>query len=634
MKRFQLSRYVKKWLPLIIAACFILTAGVFSFLRASQTYLASAVIRYEGEDAEEGLTPSGTELDVNEIKSSAIMSQVITNLKLDTVPYSVDDLISRVKITEIIDEDEKTRKEALLDEGEEYEYEPVTYVVSFEARNDEGKSFARRVLDEILDLYFAEYSEKYVNQSSTTNSLSELYNRNYDYFEMMEIIEEQIDKTIETLVDRTKADTYFRSSATGKSFTDFTNEFNYIKSVNVSKLYSQILKYQITKNKTVLISNYTERIKNYNLESMEDSEVINDILTIIDSYVTKMRDSDNTNITFEYILDEVYDDYLASQGGEEEAPVKIDQTVSYDKLIYSWRDNSESREYAVIDTAYSNYIIDTFSRCTGADGGACQHTGGTCSANNIGGYDAIVAEVDEGIRNLVDTLEVLYREIEVTNQEYNEYLGAQNISMLSTASVTEGIDVMLYTAIAAVFLLIVCCCGAILLGRLNDIIQYVFYTDHLTGFYNRTAFDSYLRSRDRRLLNDGTLCAMVHISNQVDINKQFGRDNGDLVIKLFADTLKEVFNKTGAYQVYNGNGQFIIVVEKTDTITVDYILNRFRLLIDDREEFTQGEIVYKIGIAETFRDNIHVMRGLLSKAMQAEETYHSESPAKADGEEE
>ena len=99
MKRFQLSRYVKKWLPLIIAACFILTAGVFSFLRASQTYLASAVIRYEGEDAEEGLTPSGTELDVNEIKSSAIMSQVITNLKLDTVPYSVDDLISRVKIT-------------------------------------------------------------------------------------------------------------------------------------------------------------------------------------------------------------------------------------------------------------------------------------------------------------------------------------------------------------------------------------------------------------------------------------------------------------------------------------------------------------------------------------------------------
>lgn len=634
MKRFQLSRYVKKWLPLIIAACFILTAGVFSFLRASQTYLASAVIRYEGEDAEEGLTPSGTELDVNEIKSSAIMSQVITNLKLDTVPYSVDDLISRVKITEIIDEDEKTRKEALLDEGEEYEYEPVTYVVSFEARNDEGKSFARRVLDEILDLYFAEYSEKYVNQSSTTNSLSELYNRNYDYFEMMEIIEEQIDKTIETLVDRTKADTYFRSSATGKSFTDFTNEFNYIKSVNVSKLYSQILKYQITKNKTVLISNYTERIKNYNLESMEDSEVINDILTIIDSYVTKMRDSDNTNITFEYILDEVYDDYLASQGGEEEAPVKIDQTVSYDKLIYSWRDNSESREYAVIDTAYSNYIIDTFSRCTGADGGACQHTGGTCSANNIGGYDAIVAQVDEGIRNLVDTLEVLYREIEVTNQEYNEYLGAQNISMLSTASVTEGIDVMLYTAIAAVFLLIVCCCGAILLGRLNDIIQYVFYTDHLTGFYNRTAFDSYLRSRDRRLLNDGTLCAMVHISNQVDINRQFGRDNGDLVIKLFADTLKDVFNKTGAYQVYNGNGQFIIVVEKTDTITVDYILNRFRLLIDDREEFTQGEIVYKIGIAETFRDNIHVMRGLLSKAMQAEETYHSAPPAKGDGEEE
>ncbi len=629
MRRFQLSRYIKRWLPLIIVVCIALTAAVFSFLRSSQTYLASAVIRYEGEQAQQGLTPAGQELDVNEIKSSAIMSKVITNLNLDLVPYSVDDLISRVKITEVIDEDEKARKEALLDEGEEYEYEPVTYIVSFEARNDEGEGFARKVLDEILDLYFSAYSEKYVNQSSTTNSLTGLYNGNYDYIQMMEIIEDQIDDTIETLVKRSEGDMYFRAASTGKCFSDFTNEFNYIQSVTVSRLYSQILKYQITKNKTVLLSDYTERIKNHNLSNLEDEEKINDILTLINNYVTKMRDSGNTNITYEYILDDVYDEYLLKD--EEGNPVDIDQTVSYDQLIYSWRDNSESKEYALIDSAYASYIMDVFSRCSGADGGACGGTEQTCSARTVENYAAIVAEVDQDIKALVDTLGVLYDEIDRTNQEYNEYLGAQNISMLSTVSVAEGIDVTLYTAIAAVFLLIICCCGAILLGRLNDIIQYMFYTDHLTGFYNRGAFDSYLKGHDKRLLDDGTLCAMLHINNQVDINKAYGRDTGDQVIQLFAETLRDVFSKTGAYMVYNGNGQFIIVVEKSDYITVDYILHRFQLLIDRREIFREGSIVYQIGLAESFRDKTHSMRGLLSKAMQAEETYTSQAIIEEDG---
>lgn len=51
MKEFQISRYVKKWLPLIIVVCVALTGAVYVFLSSSQTYIASAVIRYEGEDA-------------------------------------------------------------------------------------------------------------------------------------------------------------------------------------------------------------------------------------------------------------------------------------------------------------------------------------------------------------------------------------------------------------------------------------------------------------------------------------------------------------------------------------------------------------------------------------------------------
>jgi 3-dehydroquinate dehydratase len=39
--------------------------------------------------------------------------------------------------------------------------------------------------------------------------------------------------------------------------------------------------------------------------------------------------------------------------------------------------------------------------------------------------------------------------------------------------------------------MVVCCGGTILLGRIGDIINYIFYTDHLTGLSNRAYFDKY-----------------------------------------------------------------------------------------------------------------------------------------------
>ena len=70
---------------------------------------------------------------------------------------SVDELISRITITEIADEDKEAAKEAAIENGEEYVYEPTDYIVAFEAKHDEGEKFARQVLDEVLDVYFAEF---------------------------------------------------------------------------------------------------------------------------------------------------------------------------------------------------------------------------------------------------------------------------------------------------------------------------------------------------------------------------------------------------------------------------------------------------------------------------------------------
>lgn len=685
MKEFQLSRYIKKWLPLIVVLCVGLTAAVYLFLSSSRQYVASAVIQYTDPQAEQGLTPLGTPLDVNEIKSSSIFSRVITNLELDG-SYSVDDLISRVTITPVVDEDKVAQKEALLEEGEEYVYEPTTYIISFAATNSEGASFGRRVLDEMLDLYFADYSENYINVESISNSLSKIYEENFDYIEMMELIDENVSNTVASLYQRVSSAPYYRATSTGMSFTDLADAFNYLQRVKVSALFSTIFEYQVTKDKNVLISDYSTRIENHDIDNLAYEKQIDDVMELIDAYVVKMRDSGNTDITYEYILDDVYDRDLTDADGN---PIYSgDQTVTYDKLIYSWRDHNESKEYAIIDSAYCQYIINVFSACTGAcpeaveaepepeeqtvvppqemdwaqyyaaqqaavtaDGAeatdtedaadaaeddaavnpdtACARSDLTCTQLNNPEYDAIEAQVETDIQVLVDELERLYQLTSTTNDEYNEYQGAQNISMLSTASVTESVNVGLYTGIAAVFLLVLCCCGAILLGRLNDIVQYMFYTDHMTGLNNRVSFDNYLKARDQKILDDGTVCATIAVTNQVAFNREFGRDAGDELIRLFADTLKDVFRKTGATIVYNGNAHFVVVVEKTDYVTAEYILHRFRLLIDKRENLKEGRIEYEIGLAETYRDKVHKIRGLLSKASAAQTRYVSEAAEEA-----
>jgi len=109
MKSFKILRYLKKLLPVIIVFCLLATYAINYKLKASNTYVASEVIYYNDDRAEKGIAPTGDKLDVNEIKSSAVMSKVVDKMELTGV-YSVDSLISRISITPIEDKDKVHRR--------------------------------------------------------------------------------------------------------------------------------------------------------------------------------------------------------------------------------------------------------------------------------------------------------------------------------------------------------------------------------------------------------------------------------------------------------------------------------------------------------------------------------------------
>ena len=171
--------------------------------------------------------------------------------------------------------------------------------------------------------------------------------------------------------------------------------------------------------------------------------------------------------------------------------------------------------------------------------------------------------------------------------------------------------------------MVICCGGAIILGRAGDIINYIFYTDHLTGLGNRAFFDKYLKSMDKKLLDDGIVYCTLDISNLIKINTEHGRETGDEIIKMFTGYLKEVFGKTDAMFIYNGNGSFVIVCNDSDYITVEDIMSLLRLRLDERDSYTEIAIQYKIGIAETFKEN-KTARKLLTEAIKNKKEYISE----------
>ena len=371
-----------------------------------------------------------------------------------------------------------------------------------------------------------------------------------------------------------------------------------------------------------MVSDYTTRIDNNNILNSKEESIVKDTVAVINAYVEKMRESGNTNITYEYILDTVHEKNLVDGSGN---PIASgDQTVTYDELIYSWRDHNENKEYSIIDTAYSQYIIDTFSACTGkCNDKECLSSNKTCTQIHNENYETIKAEIDAEIESLISDLTGLYTTTMKTNDEYNQYLGASYISVLSSASVKPSVNVGLYTLIAFFFLIVLCCGGAIVFGRVGDIVNYVFYTDHLTEFNNRAYFDKYLKSMDKKLLDDGTVYAMVDISNLLAINTEFNRQVGDDIIKMFTTYLKEVFGKTDAEFIYNGNGSFVILVKDSDFITVEDILRLFGLRLDEREDYKNIKLEYKVGIAETFNSN-QTARKLLSEAIENKKDFVSE----------
>ena len=602
MKSFNIIRYLKKWWPLIALMSFC--AGVF-FMRyatSNQSYTAQSIIKYNYAKAEDGKTPSGEDLDVSEIFSSTVVKEAIENLGLTV---NVDTIRSGGTVTGIVPDDVTKTQEAKIDKGEDVEeYHSTEYIVKLSVSSEYSTEYVRTMLDEILSCYFANFGEKYVDYSTIPNNAAALDGQGYDYIEQAEILNDTVAQITENLGNCQAAHPEFVSSTTGLSLSDLLDEYNYVSDVEIPYLFSEILGGKLTQNREVLLKKYQERYNTYVMDGDVDSEKVAAVLEVIQSYGNKNKDgslyyqrgarSGTDDDTGGFVLSDVY-----------EEDTNIDRTTVYDNLISDYVTILNRKSNNVIDAAYCQYIINVFQGASDSSDVSDENQAFTDQA------------VEQEIAALQGRLNTLYETLSLTMKEYNEYCGAVNLGVLASTTVSEKINVKLYILLGVAVFFILGICGAILLGRIQDFVEYLFFTEQSLDMPNRTACDLFIRNNSSRVLPDDTVCVVVELANLSQINTVYGRERGNAMLTQFADFLKEASATCGTVY-YNGGQQFIGFFDQCRMEDAESFADYFhRLIAAYNAESTEATYEYALGISESKANNAYSIRALLREALRS-----------------
>lgn len=609
MKELDVFRYLKKYRAAIVGVSIL--AGVAFFLIAQlyiQQYTAATVIEYTGRRASEGLSPDGNPIDTTEIYATNLVAQAMKELGIDYTEATTDDIRMNIHVEPIVTEEDLLVQQSKLDNGQEdYELKPTRYLVSFSCGVRNGKDYPRKVLNQILQEYAGYYGKAHVNTSLAANPVSDITGKGYDYLEMAEVMDDTLTNIIDHLSDKVDWNGEFRSSRTGMGFQDLKNEFEFIRDVEVRQLFSEILVGRITKDRDLLLDKYQNRNNDLKISNSAASFEIERIRGIIGAYENAMEEfgtsytsdaegEEEESALRNNVLPDVYDNGDMDEDGNW---TPVDRTAEYDQLLMKYIEDRTLYEHNLIDTEYNNYVLEVFAH---APAGSSQED-----------QERIQGEI-ERLAEKINSLQGIYYE---TNDEYNEYLGAQNIMMLSSVRVTEKFPILIFTVLIVVIFGALGCAGGALFGRIEDFIEYYAFTNKVDGLPNRAKCDQFITSREGRPITGSFACVVFKIANLQTENARLGREAGDGMIKDFVEILTSAFTPSDKLFVgNNGAGQYLIFAESLTKEQVTGALFQVGVVLEERSKDKGYHVELQTGFACAGEEQCYYIRELLSIAMK------------------
>ena len=445
-----------------------------------------------------------------------------------------------------------------------------------------------------------------MNTSLAANPVSDITTKGYDYLEMAEVMDDTLTSIMDHLADKVQWNGEFRSSRTGYSFQDLKDEFELIRDVEVRQLFSEILVGKVTRDRDLLLEKYKNRNNNLAISNSAASFEIDRIKGIIGAYEDAMGEfgtpvvndqGESAGDTLQNsVLPDVYDDWNKDEDGNW---TPVDRTAEYDVLLEKYIEDRTLYEHNVIDGDYNRYVLDVF---TGAPASSSQ-----ADQERVQGEIARLAEE-------INALQTIYYE---TNDEYNEYLGAQNIMMLSSVRVTERFPIAVFTILIVVIFGALGCAGAALFGRIEDFIEYYAFTNKVDGLPNRAKCDQFIASREGRPLPEGFACVVCKLANLQTENARLGREAGDQMLKDFAGMLTSIFAPSDRLFVgNNGAGQYLIFAEALEREQAEAALFQVGVALEQKARERGYRLELQNGFAQAGAEQCYYIRELLSTAMK------------------
>ena len=594
MKKFSIFRYLKQFSVVIFLLAVMGSVAIYLYGRSQQRYIASTIIQYTNKGAKNGFTPDGSPLDVAEIYSSTVIDAALKDLDYEA---NIDSIRSSCYVEEVIPEKQEKLNEALLEKGEESSYVPDTYQVFFVAGSDKDEDYAWNVLDSIIKNYCEFYTEKYVEEQLQSNDSLALLKGEYDFVESAQILENDVYKMLDYLLNQRTNWPNFRSVETGYTYYDLYNVYTYLYNYDIPNLYATILGTAETKDIEILMNRLTTDSEDLQLNIEKCQEQAAQLKLLIDNYSDRNKEMmdyhyHNTNTLdggTEYILKDVeYDKENASK------------ETTYDSLIQEYVNLNIEMRQKQIEKKHNEYLLSVFNVAMH------EEERETLSA--------------EEIQKKIDECTVLVREfdrnVEETGRELNRYLSADYLTMISSINVTSAVNLKLYLVIAIVLFTVVGGIGAVLLGRLMDFIDYHLYVDKTVGLPNRAKCDEYITEHSEKLVKENFSCLVLRMTSLNDLSRNYGRATGDVVLRDFGMILKS-FGDLYGFVGYNGSGMFMSFFPECSSGKLDVMIEAIRRQVDEYNKINAGrEIRFVYGESTSNDDGGFEIRALLHLALQ------------------
>ena len=547
MKKFEILRYLKRFSLLIFLVSLAGAAAIYLYADGRQRYTASVIIRYTNDGISDGYTPDGSELDVNEIYSSTVISQAMDALgasgRLSTIR-------SNISVTPVISEDQQTINDALLQKGEEVTYFPDTYKVSLVVDGEQGAGYARNMLDAIIQSYCTYYTEKYVEQKLSLNPSSGLLDNGYDYYECIRILENDTNEMQDYLLSKREHYPNFRSSHTGYTYADLCDIYSDFKKYTIPALYAYVLNGPQVRDGTVLQEYLANTIETAKQNEQIATEQRDSLWSLTDQYVYK-----NADLLQNYFTDRgevVSSDYILNNIELEGAGDKAQTT--YDGLVLKLVSLEQQVASSQIDRQFQEEILQSFRNV------------------DFGGTGEQHAKMESMINDYEAQLKSYYEIINTSSKELNLYISADYLKMISSVQVAAAINVKLYLMLALVLFFVIGCCGAILLGRISDAVDYLLYVDKKTGLPNRDRVDAMMARLEKQgLLPSHFTCMCFQFTSLNHLSREYGYSVGNHVLRDFAG-LVAALGTEESFIGSNGAGQIVGFFRECNAVKAEAIL--------------------------------------------------------------